>query len=57
MEWRSKGVITSLAAQQQISAGTTESGTEAVRSTHLEEELKDAKVFKLYFFFFFAKGK
>lgn len=40
---RSKGIITSLAAQQQIAAGNQESGAEATRSVHLEAELHESK--------------
>ncbi|XP_070189405.1 centrosomal protein of 162 kDa-like [Littorina saxatilis] len=42
-ELRSKGIITSLAAQQQIAAGNPESVTDATRSAHLEADLRESK--------------
>nr|KAG5706856.1 hypothetical protein BaRGS_004191 [Batillaria attramentaria] len=42
-ELRSKGIITSLAAQQQIAAGNQDSVTEATRAVHLETELRECK--------------
>ena len=43
-ELRSKGIITSLAAQQQIAAGNSDAVTDVARTTHLEAELRECKV-------------
>lgn len=40
----SKGIITSLAAQQQIAAGSLEPGLDPSRAVHLETEFREAKV-------------
>ncbi|KAL8611463.1 hypothetical protein ACOMHN_014518 [Nucella lapillus] len=42
-ELRSKGVITSLAAQQQIAAGNKETGPDATRRAYLEGDLQECK--------------
>ena len=43
-ELQNKGVITSLAVQQQIAAGNAEAMVGASRVAHLEGELAEAKV-------------
>lgn len=43
-ELKSKGIITSVAAQQQIAAGNAEASITVSRMAHLEGELAEAKV-------------
>ena len=49
---RNKGVITSLAAQQQITMGNPQGVVDSARSSHLESEVREIKVRDPYISFF-----